>query len=66
MKKSIIVGEIIEYEFYDKLKAVDLAGKEKEMFKNTTRVEHTITKDMASILLAAAQRGTQASVTFSL
>ena len=64
LEKNIIIGEIIEYEFYDKLKAVDLAGKEKEMFKNTTRVEHTVTKDMASILLAAAQRGSQASVAF--
>lgn len=65
MKKSIIVGEVIEYEFYDKLKAVELSGKEKEMFKNTTKVEHSVTKDMASILLAAAQRGQQASITQS-
>lgn len=65
IKKKIIIGEVIEYEFYDKLKAIDLAGKEKEMFKNTTRVEHTITKDMASILLASAKRGEQAAVTFA-
>jgi hypothetical protein len=65
MKKKIIVGKVIEYEFYDKLKAIDLAGKEKEMFKNTTRVEHTVTKDMASILLEASKRGQQASVTFA-
>lgn len=65
MKKNIIIGEIIEYEFYDKLKAVDMAGKEKEMFKNTTRVEHSVTKDMASILLASAQRGAQASLGFA-
>jgi hypothetical protein len=62
MKKKIIIGEVIEYEFYDKLKAVELTGKEKEMFKNTTRVEHTVTKDMASILLASAKRGEQASI----
>ena len=57
MKKSIIIGEVIEYEFYDKLKAIELTGKEKELFKTTTRVEHTVTKDMASVLLAAVKRG---------
>lgn len=65
IKKNIIIGEIIEYEFYDKLKAVDMAGKEKEMFKNTTRVEHTVTKDMAEILLASAKRGTDTSITYN-
>lgn len=64
IKKKIIIGKVIEYEFYDKLKAIDLTGREKEMFKNTTRVEHTVTKDMASILLAAQQRGQQASIAF--
>jgi len=56
MKEKLIVGELIEYEFYDKLKASELVGKEKEMFKNTTKVEHTVTKDMASILLESARR----------
>jgi hypothetical protein len=61
IKKKIIIGEVIEYEFYDKLKAVELVGKEKELFKTTTKVEHTVTKDMASILLAAAKRGEAAA-----
>ena len=60
MKSKIIVGEVIEYEFYDKLKASELVGKEKEMFKNTTKVEHTLTKDMQSILLASTQRADKA------
>lgn len=64
MEKQIIVGEVIEYEFYDKLKAVELGGKEKELFKNTTKVEHTVSKDMASILLEASRRGEQASQKF--
>lgn len=65
IKSKIIVGEIIEYEFYDKLKAIDLLGAEKDVFKKTTRVEHTVTKDMASILLASAERGRQATVTYA-
>lgn len=56
MKKKIIIGEIIKYEFYDKIKAVELVGREKQMFKTTTKVEHGVTKDMASILLDSAKR----------
>lgn len=61
IKSKIIIGEVIEYEFYDKLKAIELTGKEKELFKTTTRVEHDVTKDMASVLLASAKRGAEAS-----
>jgi len=54
--KKIIVGEVIKVEFWDKMKGIELAGKEKEMFKNTTKVEHGLTKDMANILLESAKR----------
>ncbi len=64
VKSKIIIGEIIEYEFYDKLKAIDLVGKEKDLFKTTTKVEHTVSADMASILLEATKRGAQASLAF--
>lgn len=62
--RNIIIGELVEYEFYDKLKAIELVGKEKDLFKTTTRVEHTITKDMASILLEASRRGQEASIPY--
>ena len=64
VKSKIIIGEVIEYEFYDKLKAIDLVGREKDMFKTTTKVEHTISNDMAKILLESAKRGQQASLDF--
>ena len=35
------------------------------MFKNTTKVEHTISNDMASILLDSAKRGQSASSEFT-
>lgn len=60
MKSKIIIGEIIEYEFYDKLKASELVGKEKEMFKNTTRIEHDVTKNMKSVLLESTKRAERA------
>ena len=65
MKKKIIVGEMIEYEFYDKQKAIELVGKEKELFKNTTKIVHDVTDNMADILLASASRGKTESVTFN-
>lgn len=64
IKKKIIVGQLIEYQFYDKLKAIELSGKEKEMFKNTSVVEHTASKDMKSLLLASMERGKEASKGF--
>lgn len=64
MKSRIIIGELIEYEFYDKQKAIELAGKEKDLFKNTTKVEHTVSDKMADILLESAKRGQQASLEF--
>lgn len=65
MDQKIIVGEVIEYEFYDKMKAVELLGKEKDLFKTTTRVEHDVTKDMKSVLLASSKRGESASLAYS-
>lgn len=56
VETKIIIGEVIKFEFWDKMKGIELAGKEKEMFKNTTKVEHSLTKDMASILLDSAKR----------
>lgn len=56
MKERIIIGELIEYEVWDKLKASELVGREKSMFKTTTKVEHTVSKDMANILLESKKR----------
>jgi hypothetical protein len=53
MKQKIIIGQLIDYEFYDKLKAAEILGPEKELFKKSVKVEHTVTKDMASILLGS-------------
>ena len=53
MKSRIIVGQLIEVEFYDKLKSAELLGREKGKFKQTTKVEHDITEHMASTLLAS-------------
>ena len=64
MKKKIIIGEVIEYEFYDKQKAIELAGKEKDMFKTTTKVVHDVTNNMADILLSSAKRGQETALEY--
>lgn len=61
IKSRIIIGEVVKYKFYDKQKAIDMAGKEKDLFKNKNVVEHTVSADMASILLESAKRGAVAS-----
>jgi len=61
IKRKMIVGEIIKMEFYDKQKAIELVGKEKNLFKNTSVVEHTVSSNMAELLLSAERRGEAAS-----
>lgn len=56
LKTKIIVGEIIDIEFKpDDVKSIELLGREKEMFKQTTKVQHDVTEDMANVLLASKQ-----------
>lgn len=56
-------GEIIEWEFHDKMKGIELLSREKGVFKETKVVEHGVTKDMKSILLGSLARGTEAANT---
>jgi len=51
-----ITGEIIEIEFWDKLKAVELLSREKATFKATSVVEHGVSKDMREVLLASTKK----------
>jgi hypothetical protein len=51
-----VVGEIIEVEFWDKMKSIELLGREKEIFKDTTVVQHDVTSNMASLLLESRER----------
>lgn len=53
---KIYTGEIIEIEVWDKMKAVELLGREKEIFKETKKVEHDITGNMKDLLLDSRRR----------
>lgn len=49
-------GQIIEIELWDKMKSADLLGREKDIFKETKKVQHDITKNMADTLLESKKR----------
>jgi Terminase small subunit len=53
---SIVIGQIISIEVWDKLKSFELLGSEKNIFKKTTVVEHDVTNKMASLLLESGKR----------
>ncbi len=53
---KVLEGHLVEFEFWDKLKASEFLGREKGLFKETTVMEHDITKDMKNVLLEAKQR----------
>jgi hypothetical protein len=52
-----VVGSIMELELWDKMKAHELLGREKMLFKETKAIEHNVTHNMGSLLLESARRG---------
>ena len=58
----VCVGQLIEVELWDKMKGIELLGREKDLFKETRKIEHDVTSNMADILLAAKKRGEDAYV----
>lgn len=58
-----VIGQLIEVELYDKTKAIELLGREKNLFKETTVVQHDITSNMAGYLLESQKRADQRAVT---
>lgn len=53
---KVLVGQIIEVEMYDKLRGIELLGREKDIFKETKKVEHDVTGRMADLLLESKKR----------
>lgn len=56
--QKTITGEILEVEFWDKIKASELLGREKDIFKEKKIMEHDIGKNMSQILLDSTKRAT--------
>jgi hypothetical protein len=53
---DVVVGKLIEVELYDRMKAVETLGPEKEVFVKTQRVQHDVTQNMKDTLLASKDR----------
>lgn len=54
-----VIGQLVDVELWDKMKGVELLGREKNIFKETKRVEHDVTTNMASVLLESKARADQ-------
>lgn len=55
----VVIGQLIEVELWDKLKAIDLLAREKNLFKETKKVEHDVVGNMAAMLLESRERAAQ-------
>ena len=55
-------GKVMTYEFWDKPKTLELLAREKDTFKKTTVVEHDLSKNARSYLLASMNLAEQAAV----
>lgn len=53
---QVVTGKIISVELESKMKAHELMGKEKKLFKDTKVVEHDVTARMADVLLASTKK----------
>lgn len=59
---KIQVGVLIKVDLHDKMKAVELLGREVNLFKETKRVEHDVTSDMKDLLLGSRDRAEKAAI----
>lgn len=53
---KVKIGELVEVEMYDKMKAAEMLGREVDTFKSKTVVEHGVTENMKDILLESERR----------
>lgn len=54
-----LYGVLVEVEFWSKEKTLEMLGIEKDLLKKTTKVEHTVSAQMADILLESGSRADQ-------
>lgn len=60
---KIVIGQLLEVELWDKLKSAELLGREKSIFKETKKVEHDITTNMAHVLLESKRMADERALT---
>lgn len=60
---KVVIGQLIKVELWDKLKSLELLGREKQIFKETRKIEHDVTANMAAVLLESKKRALEVDVT---
>jgi len=55
-----VVGEIIEIKFHDKMRALELLGREKDLFVERKVTTHEVGRNMRDVLLQSTRRGQEA------
>lgn len=53
---KIVIGQLVEVKLYDKLKSLELLGREKGVLRETKVLTHDVTSNMKDILLGSAKR----------
>lgn len=53
---KMVIGQLVSVELWDKLKSLELLGREKNIMKETKRVEHDVTTNMKDLLLESRSR----------
>lgn len=53
---KMVIGQLITVEVWDKLKSLELLGREKNIMKETKKIEHDVTANMAAVLLESKKR----------
>lgn len=56
---QIVIGQLISVELWDKMKGLELLGREVNIFKETKVLQHDVTANMANILLDSKKRADQ-------
>ena len=59
---KVKIGELIEVELWDKMKSIELLGREKGIFKETKKIEHDVTANMKELLLESRKRAETAAI----
>lgn len=54
-----LAGKIIEVQLWDKMKAQELLGREKDLFVEKKTIKHDVTENMANVLLDSTRRADQ-------
>ena len=53
---DVKVGELVEVELWDKMKSLELLGREEDLFKETKKIQHDVTNNMAAVLLDSSRK----------